>query len=201
MSKIYTIIGGVNGVGKSSLTGVLAQEHDDLGAIIDTDRITAEMGGNALAGGKEAIRRINLCLEAGLNFTQETTLSGVRIEKTIRQASDNGYKIRLYYIGLNDVDESLKRIANRVSKGGHNIPSDDVSRRYNERFSALVKILPLCNEAYFYDNDNGFVNIAEYRNGKLLLKGDYAPKWIRELKLFFSEYQFELLADSDELEP
>ena len=29
--KIYTIIGGVNGVGKSSLTGVLASESNDLG--------------------------------------------------------------------------------------------------------------------------------------------------------------------------
>ena len=39
--KIYTIIGGVNGVGKSSLTGVLASESNDLGVIIDTDKITA----------------------------------------------------------------------------------------------------------------------------------------------------------------
>lgn len=116
MNKIYTIVGGVNGVGKSSLTGVLTQEHNDLGAIIDTDRITAELNGNALAGGKEAIRRIDLCLKAGLNLTQETTLSGMRVEKTIHKAIENGYKIRLYYIGLNDADESLKRIENRVAK-------------------------------------------------------------------------------------
>ena len=32
--KIYTIIGGVNGVGKSSLTGVLAAENNDLGVIL-----------------------------------------------------------------------------------------------------------------------------------------------------------------------
>lgn len=29
--KIYTIIGGVNGVGKSSLTGVLKDSRTDLG--------------------------------------------------------------------------------------------------------------------------------------------------------------------------
>lgn len=65
--KIYTIIGGVNGVGKSSLTGVLAAENDDLGVIIDTDKIK---------GGKTAIERINNSLEMGINFTQDTTLSG-----------------------------------------------------------------------------------------------------------------------------
>ena len=42
--KIYTIIGGVDGVGKSSLTGVLAAENDDLGVIIDTDKINRITG-------------------------------------------------------------------------------------------------------------------------------------------------------------
>lgn len=74
--KIYTIIGGVNGVGKSSLTGVLAAENDDLGVIIDTDKITASLGGDKIKGGKTAIERINNSLEMGINFTQETTLSG-----------------------------------------------------------------------------------------------------------------------------
>ena len=44
--KIYTIIAGVNGVGKSSLTGVLVGESSDLGVIVDADRITAELGGD-----------------------------------------------------------------------------------------------------------------------------------------------------------
>ena len=32
--KAYTIIAGVNGVGKSSLTGVLKAERNDLGCVI-----------------------------------------------------------------------------------------------------------------------------------------------------------------------
>lgn len=39
MSKVYTVIGGVNGAGKSSLTGVLKKERDDLGMIIDIDKM------------------------------------------------------------------------------------------------------------------------------------------------------------------
>ena len=50
--KIYTIIGGVNGVGKSSLSGVLSAESTDLGIIIDTDKLTAELGGDKIKGGK-----------------------------------------------------------------------------------------------------------------------------------------------------
>lgn len=43
MKKI-TIIGGVNGVGKSSLYGALDEDYGDLGFIIDVDKITAHLG-------------------------------------------------------------------------------------------------------------------------------------------------------------
>ena len=76
--KIYTIIAGVNGAGKSSLTGALKAERNDLGQIIDVDKITASLGGRAIEGGKTAIHKINECLDRGISFTQETTLSGVR---------------------------------------------------------------------------------------------------------------------------
>lgn len=39
--KTYTIIAGVNGAGKSSLTGVLRQEMNDLGVIVDVDKLAA----------------------------------------------------------------------------------------------------------------------------------------------------------------
>ena len=60
--KTYTIIGGVNGTGKSSLTGVLKAQLNDLGQIIDVDRITAQSGGNPIEGGKIALARIKECL-------------------------------------------------------------------------------------------------------------------------------------------
>ena len=60
--KIYTIIGGVNGTGKSSLTGVLKTQTTDLGIIIDVDKITAQNGGSAIQGGKIALERIKVCL-------------------------------------------------------------------------------------------------------------------------------------------
>lgn len=180
--KTYTIIGGVNGVGKSSLTGVLVAENNDLGVIIDTDKITAELGGDKIKGGIAAIERINNSLDMGINFTQETTLSGQRTLKTIKKAIERDYYIRLYYIGVNTAEESIKRIKNRVEKGGHNIADEDVQRRYNKRFEDLLTVLPYCNEVHFFDNENGFIEKAEYRNGQLIIKSDDVPNWIRELK-------------------
>ena len=83
--KLYTIIGGVNGCGKSSLTGALKAERSDLGLLIDVDKLAAQLG-SPVEGGKAAVRKIDECLEKGISFTQETTLSGARTERTIRRA-------------------------------------------------------------------------------------------------------------------
>ena len=179
--KIYTIIGGVNGVGKFSFTGVLKERSTDLGVIVDVDRITAELGGNSLAGGRAALRKISQCIEKGISFTQETTLSGRRTEATAKQVKELGYRVRLFYIGLDTAEESLSRIANRVKRGGHDIPRDDVVRRFAGRWEAVGKVLPYCDEAEFYDNDNGFVLVAEYRNGELRPVGSRRPQWLMEL--------------------
>ena len=180
--KTYTIIGGVNGVGKSSFTGVLKERTMDLGTIIDVDKITAELGGNALAGGKAALTKIRDCIERNVSFTQETTLSGYKTESTTRQVKELGYHVRMFYVGLDTLDESLLRIQNRVRRGGHDIPNDDVSRRFSARWEALAKVLPYCDEAEFYDNDNGFVKVAEYRNGEFRTVGNRIPNWILELQ-------------------
>ena len=179
--KKYTIIGGVNGVGKSSLTGVLKSRLDDLGVIIDVDKMVWQHGGDPLAGGKAALQKIADCLDKGICFTQETTLSGHRTEKTLRQARERGYFVRLYYIGLDTAEDCISRVANRVSKGGHDIPSEDVRRRFSERIAALSAVLSYCDEATFFDNDNGFRQVGEYRNGELLQIGAETPAWFAEV--------------------
>ena len=143
--KIYTIIAGVDGVGKSSLFGILSREVKNLGR------------------------------------TFITTLSGHRILNTVKRAMEKDYYIRLYYVGLNTVEESLVRIQNRVKKGGHNIPDADVKRRFNKRFEDLTTILQYCDEATFYDNENGFAAVAEYKNGEILQIGNLKPEWLNEL--------------------
>ena len=180
--KTYTIIGGVNGVGKSSFTGVLKERSTDLGVIVDVDRITAELGGNALTGGKAALRKIRECIDKGVSFAQETTLSGYKTEATAKQVKDMGYHVRLFYIGLDSAEESLARIENRVKRGGHDIPSDDVVRRFASRWEAVAKVLPYCDEAEFYDNGNGFILVAEYRNGELRTIGSRVPQWLEDLQ-------------------
>ena len=180
--KHFTILGGVNGVGKSTLGGVLKSVTDNFGTLVDADRLTVQCGGNKLKGGKQAVRLIGECIRNGENFTQETTLSGGKTARTAAEARENGYFVRLYYVAVSSAEESLARIANRVRKGGHDIPEEAVRRRFAKRFDDLLKVLPLVDEAVFFDNENGFVRVADYRDGRLSLSGNYLPEWLDELK-------------------
>lgn len=179
--KTYTIIGGVNGVGKSSFTGVLKGRQANLGVIVDVDKITADLGGNMLYGAKAAIEKIKFCLQNQISFTQETTLSGIKTERTVQAAKEKGYWIRLFYIGLDSAEESLARIENRVQRGGHDIPAADVNRRFAQRWDALRRVLPLCDEVEFWDNYNGFSKIASFQHGELSIFVDWQPLWFAQM--------------------
>ena len=162
--KTYTIIGGVNGVGKSSLTGVLKALPTDLGVILIEQGNTAE------------------CLARNISFTQETTLAGHKTELIAAQAKEQGYYIRLFYIGLNTPGECLARIENRVKRGGHAVPDAAVRRAFEARWDNVKQLLPYCDEALFFDNDNGFVEVAEYRNGEVVTICEQRPDWLKELQ-------------------
>lgn len=160
----------MNGVGKSSLAGVLKSLLYDMGMIIDCE--TCE---DADVAGER-------CLEKGIDFTQETTLSGKKTLKTIIKAKEKDYYIRLFYVAVSSAEESISRIGNRVKKGGHDIPSEDVKRRFLKRYDDLLAVLPYCSEVHFYDNENGFEEVGEYRNGALSVTAENPPKWLVSLK-------------------
>ena len=131
--KEYILIAGVNGTGKSSFRGVLEGQDAPLGHIVDPDLIAKQNNFNEISAGKQAVREIQNCLKNSETVTQETTLSSHQVRKAVMKAKEQGYRITMYYIGLNTKYESIYRIANCVRKGGHDIPPDDVIRRFTHR--------------------------------------------------------------------
>lgn len=164
----FTIVAGAVGVGKSSFIGALASFKNSLGEIIAD-------------GDKTAVHLIQSCMDDGADFTLESTLSGENTLAIIKTAAEKGYRITLYYIAVNSVEECLHRISNRVRKGGKNVPAKEVMRSYLHRFDALPLILPYCDSARFYDNENGFRYVAECRNGEIIHDENYCPDWLKEL--------------------
>lgn len=166
--KTCTIIGGINGVGKSSLLGVLRAVRTDLGLVVDEKE-------------KAASKRIETALKDEINFSYETTLHGEFSKELCRRAKDAGYTVRLYYVGLDPVDENLLRIKNRAKNSWANAVCQEVQNQYAHRMDDLTVVLPYCDCADFYDNYNGFALIARKVDGHIESVGDYHPQWIIKL--------------------
>ena len=118
---IHTVFAGVNGAGKSTFYNALDL---NLGIRINLDEIIKEQFSHdwdnpriQLAPGRTAVKLLRDCLNNGISFNQETTLTGQTILTTIRRAKANGFKVNLYYVGLESVELSIERVAFRAATG------------------------------------------------------------------------------------
>ena len=60
-------------------------------------------------------------------------------------------------------EQAVKRVAKRVSEGGHNIPLDVIYRRYDNGLSNLFNLyMPVCDYWALYDNSTCPANKIAY---------------------------------------
>lgn len=196
MSRQFIVVGGVSGVGKSSLCGVLKGVfRRDKGApciIVDSNQIRVEQNVDRLKSDKKAAQLIDSYLLKNKDVIWETILFGKIAPKVILAAREKGYHVRLYYIALNSAEESFARIKNRVLRGGYDTPEEDVNKQYICRFSDLLRVMPYCDEVVLLDNENGFVEVAEYHDDELFMTKEAQPQWLLDLKEIVSEYDQDL---------
>lgn len=63
--------------------------------------------------------------------------------------------------------------------------SDDSTGYYLGSFNTKERY---CDDAEFYDNDNGFVKVAEYRNGEFRRIGTNTCTWVDNLGAYLKEH-------------
>ena len=189
--KIFTIFAGVNGAGKSTLYNSPILEKEKLGVRINTDEIVRTFGdwkneADQVKAGKIAIKLRRNCIEKGLSFNQETTLTGKSIIKLIEQVKEKGYKVHLFYVGVNSPEIAKERIAGRVKKGGHDIPNETVERRYYESIENLKIILSKVDLAEIYDNSNSYTLVVTKREGVIKSYIKELPEWLKDINKEFN---------------
>jgi len=167
----YTIIGGVNGAGKSTIYSALSNDEIQvLGKRINADEI-ASVYGNwrdenvQIKAGRQAVKEIRICLDSKISFHQETTLAGQTVLHTVKKAKAVGYSIHLWYIFVANTDIAKQRVRNRVARGGHGIPDEIIERRSITSLKTLKSIIPLCDEVRIYDNTTAYNPVARSING------------------------------------
>lgn len=159
MANMY-IIAGCNGAGKTTASYTILSEMLNCDEFVNADIIAAGLSpfnpeSVAFVAGRIMLNRIHELMETQIDFAFETTLSTLSYVSLIKAAHAKGYKVSLLYFWLSSPDIAVKRVAKRVSKGGHNIPSDVIERRYYRGIRNLYKLyMPICEEWVMVNNMN-----------------------------------------------
>ena len=185
MSKNLYLFAGVNGVGKSTMYNSQIEEGIKQSIRINTDEIVRTFGdwknnADQIKAAKIAIKLRNHCFEEGKSFNEETTLTGKTILKTIDRAKELGYKIYLYYIGVDSPEIAKERVRNRVLKGGHDISSEVIEKRYYESLENLKKIISKCDYVDIYDNTDIYKLVFSFANNEIIENSISSSEWTKE---------------------
>jgi predicted ABC-type ATPase len=129
------IIAGPNGAGKTTFAKAFLPLEGECVNFINVDLIAQGLSPLApdkvrIEAGRLRLHRIEACVARGEPFAFETTLSGKRYVERIRRWQDEGYQIIIYYLRLPSVDMAIDRVKIRVAQGGHDVPEEDIRRRF-----------------------------------------------------------------------
>lgn len=193
--KLY-VIAGCNGAGKTTASFTVLPEMLKCKEFVNADQIAAGLSpfnpeGVAIQAGRLMIDRIIYLLKEGISFAFETTLSTRSYVKLIQQAQKRGYFVTLLFFSLTTPEHAVKRVAKRVSQGGHNIPIDVIYRRYRAGLSNLFNLyIPIVDHWALYDNSEcPAIKIASGDKDKGMLI-ESTPLW-EEYQLKYQNHNIE----------
>lgn len=158
MKKTLYIIAGPNGAGKSTAARTLLPHIWQCREFVNADEIARGLSpfnpdSVSVSAGKIMLHRIEALLQGDESFSIETTLATRSYVSLIEKAHEKGFQVSLLYLWLNSPDLSRLRVNQRVSEGGHNIPTEVIRRRYRLGISNLFRLfLPVIDEWVIYDN-------------------------------------------------
>ena len=119
-----------------------------------------------MEAGRLFLRQLQAQVDAAQDFAFETTLSGLTYVRLLRTLRERGWSIRLYYLWLPSVALTLRRIAARVKRGGHDIPTAVARRRYRKGLVNLfAHYLPLADYGAIFDNSSAAPVLVYERDG------------------------------------
>jgi len=142
--KLY-IIAGPNGAGKTTFAREFLPHYADCKQFVNADFIAGGLAPfspetAALRAGRLLLEQIRLLADKRSDFGFETTLSGVTYVSLLRRLKAEGYAIHVFFLWLPDVKIALARIADRVRRGGHDIPEEVVRRRFHKGLQNLFRL-------------------------------------------------------------
>lgn len=142
--KRILIIAGPDGAGKTTFAREFLVQEANCPQFINADLIAAGLSPfvpekAAVQAGRLMLQAIDHAVNTQENFAIETTLSGLGYARKIPYWRSLGYRVSLFFLKLDAVDQAIDRVAERVRQGGHNIPEAVIRRRFAAGLSNFQK--------------------------------------------------------------
>jgi predicted ABC-type ATPase len=187
------LVAGANGAGKSTFTSRLARRFGQrFGLLLDPDALARafapdEPARASIQAARVVLETIERNLKQRERFVVETTLSDRnRHLDLLERARGAGFKTWMFYIGLQDVSVHLARVLQRTARGGHDVPDEDLIRRFERSRSNVVEAMRVADRTMLYDNSERNLRlVASVERGVLhhsSLEGWWTPI-IRSLEI------------------
>lgn len=157
MPNLY-IIAGCNGAGKTTASYTILPEILNCREFVNADSIAAGLSpfnpeSIAFEAGRIMLNRINQLINERADFAFETTLATRSYVSLIRKVQERDYIVTLLFLWLDSWELAKQRVANRVSEGGHNIPTEIIERRYKRGIYNLIHLyIPVCDNWVVVNN-------------------------------------------------
>lgn len=134
-SPAVVVLGGVNGSGKTTSSRRLLADRRELSIFVNADEIARGLNvfapeKVAFEAGEIMLHRLHKLAEERETFSFESTLSGKAYIRFLRDLKASGYRVEIYYFWLETVEFAIRRVAERVQRGGHHIPEETIRQRY-----------------------------------------------------------------------
>ena len=152
------IIAGPNGAGKTTASFNLLPDILHCPNFVNADEIARGLSPFApetvsFQAGRIMLKRIDELLQQKVDFAIETTLATRSYVQLVHRAQELGYKVHLIFFFLENEEQAIQRVAQRVSNGGHNIPEEDIRRRFKRGIYNLLNLyMPICDSVLVYNN-------------------------------------------------